>query len=396
MIPVLSKDITFNPIGKSDFFIHEEKYNHRIKISHDLYNFIQLIDNRKELEIIVSEYNLKYNSCITTDFAYDFLYHKLALFGIIEDAAVTVKSNLTPDYLKLSFIIINKKTVAKLTSFLRILFFPRVLWSMSMLSVLVLLTCFVTLNEEIFQTSITRNEWTFFILLSFIGVTFHEFGHAAAAHYYGANHGGIGGGFYLFMPVYFADVTDIWKLPKKERIIVNLAGIYFEFIYAAFLVFIGLLLNNQHLIILACVFSALSLYNLYPFARSDGYWVLSDAIELPNLMFHSTLKVKQVFNSKADWKAKDYFLLVYGLFNYSTLLYFFYFIVIKDPYSILYFPQNFIRLIKDIVFENSKLSFIDFSRLFIPMLFFCLLFRFLKKALPFLHRKIRKRLFSFS
>jgi putative peptide zinc metalloprotease protein len=390
IVPLLSKEITFNPINKNDFFIHQTTYDHRIKISSALYDFIQLIDNQKELKNIVSDYNVKYNSTLTYDFAYDFLYDKLAKFGIIESANITIKPNLKPSYLKLSFIVINEKTVSKLTKYLRFLFVPKVLKSIFVLSLVVLITCFLLFNDQILHTSIAKSEWLFFFLLSFVGVTFHEFGHASAAHHYGAKHGGIGGGFYLFMPVYYADVTDIWKLSKKQRIIVNLAGMYFELVYVIFLIFIGFILNLQLLIILACIFSMSILHSLNPFVRSDGYWVLSDAIEKPNMMSHGLLKIKQLFKPKTMWKKMDYFLLGYGLVSYSFILLFVYFVVIKNPDSILYFPQNLKHFVQNLFSTNSQFSLTELGKLFIPLLFFYLIFGLLKSFIPTLNWKKKK------
>jgi putative peptide zinc metalloprotease protein len=387
IVPLLSKEITFHPINKNDFFIHQTTYDHRIKISSELNDFIQLIDNHKELKEIVSEYNIKYNSSLTYEFAYDFLYNKLAKFGILENTNVAIKPNQKPSYLKLSFIVINEKTVSKLTKYLRFLFLPKILKSIFVLSFVVLIFSFYTFNNQIFHTSIAKSEWLFFFLLSFIGVTFHEFGHASAAHHYGAKHGGIGGGFYLFMPVYFADVTDIWKLQKKQRIIVNLAGMYFELVYVIFLIFIGFIMNFHLLIILACIFSMSIIHSLNPFVRSDGYWVLSDAIEKPNMMFHGLLKIKQIFKSKAMWKKMDYFLLGYGLVSYSFILLFVYFVVIKNPDSIIYFPQNIANFVKNLFTENSKFSLAEFGKLFIPILFFYLIFGLTKSFIPFLKQK---------
>lgn len=390
IVPLLSKEITFHPINKNDFFIHQIVYDHRIKISLDLYDFIQLIDNQKELKDIVLEYNIKYNSSLTNEFAYDFLYNKLAKYGILEKTDVAIKPNIKPSYLKLSFIVINEKTVSKLTKYLRFLFLPKILTSIFVLSFIVLIACFYAFNNQIIHTSIAKSEWLFFFLLSFIGVTFHEFGHASAAHHYGAKHGGIGGGFYLFMPVYFADVTDIWKLPKKQRIIVNLAGMYFELVYVVFLILIGFVMNFQLLIVLACIFSMSILYSLNPFIRSDGYWVLSDAIEKPNMMFHGLLKIRQIFKSKAMWNKMDYFLLGYGLICYSFILFFLYFVVVKNPNSILYFPQNSINFIQNLFSENSQFSLAELGKLFIPILFFYLIFGLVKSYIPRLKLLIKK------
>ena len=87
-----------------------------------------------------------------------------------------------------------------------------------------------------------------FFCLSFLSVTFHEFGHVTATEYFGAKQDGIGGGFYLFSPVYFADVTDIWKLKPNQRIIVNLAGIYFELLICTIYIILALSFNFKFLI----------------------------------------------------------------------------------------------------------------------------------------------------
>ncbi|QOG02388.1 peptidase, M50 family protein [Flavobacterium sp. MDT1-60] len=379
-IPILSNDITFNPINGEDYFIHQETYDHRVKISRDLYDFMQLIDNKKELKNLVSDYNTKFNSFLTNEFAYEFLFNKLAKFGIIEAENVVVKPNLKPGYLKLSFILINEKRASKITQYLKYLFLPKIIKSVSVLALIVLSISFYIFRNEIFYVGIGKAEWGLFFLLSFIGVTFHEFGHAAAAHYFGAKHGGIGGGFYLLMPVYFADVTDIWKLPKKERITVNLAGLYFEMIYAVFLIGAGLVLNYQTLIILACVFLLSTLNNINPFVRSDGYWVLSDAIEKPNMMFHALFKIKELGKPEIKWQKLDYFLLFYGIISYAFLAAFIYYVIIKDPGSILYFPQNVKNLIHNLFSEGVKFSIAELSRLFVPIMFFTLIFQLLKKT----------------
>ncbi|WP_394773434.1 peptidase, M50 family protein [Flavobacterium sp.] len=291
--------------------------------------------------------------------------------------------------MKLSFIVINEKVVSKLTQYLKFLFLPKVLKSIFVLSILSLVISFYLFSDQIFHASMAKSEWLFFFILSFVGVTFHEFGHASAAHYYGAKHGGIGGGFYLFMPVYFADVTDIWKLPKGQRIVVNMAGMYFEVVYVVCLIAVGLFFNYQNLIILACIFSISILHSLNPFVRSDGYWILSDALEKPNLMAHGFFKIKQIFKPKKDWVKIDYFILLYGLVSYSFIVFFIYFVVIKNPNSILYFPQNSKKFILDLFSKNSHFSLAELGKLFIPILFFYLLFGLLKKFIPILILKTK-------
>lgn len=377
-IPQLSKEISYHSFNKKEFLIHQTQFDHRVKISSELYKFLQLIDNKKSIELLVKEYNEKFNGFLSTDFAYVFLYENLAKYGIIVSDEIEIKANGKPSYLKLNFVFINEKTVSKFTKYLKFLFLPKVMKSLLIVMLIAIIASFYIFFNQIFYANIAKSEWLLLFFLSFIGVTFHEFGHATAAHYFGARHGGIGGGFYLFMPVYFADVTDIWKLPKSQRIIVNLAGMYFELIYCIFLITIGFLFQNYLIIILASIYSVSILHNLNPFARSDGYWVLSDAIEKPNLMHHGSQKVRQLFKSKKTWKIIDYFLLFYGFVSYGFVIFFVYFVVIKNPNSILYFPQNLTHFAQNLFASNSKFSLAELGQLFIPMLFFYLVFGLLR------------------
>lgn len=378
IVPKLSNDIIIHPLNKNDFFIHQTTYDHRIKVSSELNDFVKLIDNKKNLSEIVIQYNLKYNTSLTIEFAYGFLYSKLAKYGIIESNMIEILASTKPNYIKLNFIVINEKIVGLFTKKLKLLFSPKILKLTLLVSVIIIAISFYNLNMVIFQSTLPKSHWLYLFILSFIGVTFHEFGHASAAHHYGAKHGGIGGGFYLFMPVYFADVTDIWKLQKNQRIVVNLAGMYFELIYVASLIIIGLLFNFQQLIIISCIYSISIIHSLNPFARSDGYWVLSDIIEKPNLMQHGYNKIKEVFNPNIKWKKIDFFVFFYGLVSYLFITLFIYFVVVKNPDSILYFPQNIYNFMINIFIKNAEFSLSELGKLFIPALFFYLLFSFIK------------------
>ena len=120
--PQLSKDISYHPFGKTEFFIHQTVFDHRVKISSELYSFLMLIDGEKTLQVLVDEYNLKFKSFLTNDFVHDFLFVKLAKFGIIQNNAIEIRLNEKPNYLKLSFIVVNVKLVSKFTKYLKYLF----------------------------------------------------------------------------------------------------------------------------------------------------------------------------------------------------------------------------------------------------------------------------------
>jgi len=114
-------------------------------------------------------------------------------------------------------------------------------------------------------------------------VLFHEFGHAAAQLRYGLPAGGIGFQLYHYLPAFFANVSASWRLKPRQRMVVDLGGIYFQTLAGSLLYL--LYLKTQYLPLLTTVLVAdiLSVVTLNPFLRFDGYWLLADALAVPNL-----------------------------------------------------------------------------------------------------------------
>ena len=169
------------------------------------------------------------------------------------------------------------------------------------------------------------------------GVFFHELGHATAAARFGVAPKTIGFGFYLIFPVFFTDVTNVWRLNKHQRIVVNLAGVYFQLLFSALLIGVFYLIPAAHGLTRTLTGTVLSmnifvvLYSLNPFLRNDGYWVYSDFFEVPNLMSRSMLYPWRLLKLVApENKAfpttlsfpKDLALFVYSAANYGLSIYF--------------------------------------------------------------------------
>ncbi|WP_420644490.1 hypothetical protein [Candidatus Leptofilum sp.] len=118
------------------------------------------------------------------------------------------------------------------------------------------------------------------LLLAFF---FHEVGHATALLSFGGNPGGIGFAAYWIVPVFFSDVTAGWQLPRLERIVVALGGIYFHMIICAAYAMLYLITKWEplHAAVVAILVS--SLFTLLPVFKMDGYWITSDLLGVTNL-----------------------------------------------------------------------------------------------------------------
>lgn len=105
----------------------------------------------------------------------------------------------------------------------------------------------------------------------------HEYGHSVAAMSYGGKPGRIGVGIYMIMPVMFSDVTDVWRLDRRKRVIVDLGGIYFQGLFLLLCFAVNQLFVHNHILNIGILLSGFQiLSNLNPFIKLDGYWVLAD------------------------------------------------------------------------------------------------------------------------
>lgn len=119
----------------------------------------------------------------------------------------------------------------------------------------------------------------------------HEFGHSAASLYWNIKPKEIGFGLYLVFPIFYTDVSDIWRLPRMKRIFVNFGGIYFQMILSILLSFVFLIIDNINIsyVIFSIFISNLFMltYAIIPFFRNDGYWIYSDFFHIANLSYRS-------------------------------------------------------------------------------------------------------------
>lgn len=117
----------------------------------------------------------------------------------------------------------------------------------------------------------------------------HEFGHALCCRKLGAECHEIGVMLLMLSPTMYTDATDSWMLRSKwKRIAVASAGMYFESILAAFAVLVWWntgrgVLNALALNVVAVSSVTTVVFNANPLLRYDGYYILSDWLEIPNM-----------------------------------------------------------------------------------------------------------------
>jgi putative peptide zinc metalloprotease protein len=129
----------------------------------------------------------------------------------------------------------------------------------------------------------------------------HEFGHGLSCRAFGGEVHEMGALFLCFSPCLYANVSDAWTLPNKwHRIIISAAGIYVELIIAAVATFVWWnsaghpFINNMALNLMVICSVSTVVFNANPLMRYDGYYVLADMLEIPNLRDRSNRYLKNV------------------------------------------------------------------------------------------------------
>jgi putative peptide zinc metalloprotease protein len=117
----------------------------------------------------------------------------------------------------------------------------------------------------------------------------HELGHALAAKSFGLRVPTMGVAFLVLMPVLYTDVNEAWKLAdRRRRLMVGAAGVLAELTLAVWATLAWALLpdglaRQMAFTLAATTWISSVLLNLSPFMRFDGYFLLVDALDMPNL-----------------------------------------------------------------------------------------------------------------
>ncbi|MBP2301857.1 HlyD family efflux transporter periplasmic adaptor subunit [Azospirillum picis] len=117
----------------------------------------------------------------------------------------------------------------------------------------------------------------------------HEFGHAYTAKRYGCRVPTMGVMFLVLWPVLYTDVSEAWKLPsRRQRLSIGVAGIAAELVLAAYATLAWSFLpdgpaRSAAFLLATSTWVLTVLVNLNPLMRFDGYFLLSDLLDVPNL-----------------------------------------------------------------------------------------------------------------
>jgi putative peptide zinc metalloprotease protein len=122
-----------------------------------------------------------------------------------------------------------------------------------------------------------------------IAKVFHELGHGFAAKRFGCRVPSMGVAFLVLWPVLWTDTTDAWRLAdRRQRLVIDVSGMAAEIAIAALASIAWAALPDgparSAMFVLSSSTWLLTLFiNLSPLMRFDGYYILSDLLDVANL-----------------------------------------------------------------------------------------------------------------
>ncbi len=225
------------------------------------------------------------------------LAEKLAAQGLLAGSEHKAPPRRNPLLaLRWKVLVTNPAITRRITAPFTVLFEPWVMWPV--VACFVGVCWFVLFHKGVASATsdaFRSPELLLLVLaLAIVSAGFHEIGHAAACRRGGATPGGMGMGLYMVWPAFYTDVTDAYRLPRRDRLRVDLGGIYFNAIVAVATLGVWLLWRADALLLVIALQLLMMVKNLSPVIRSDGYHILSDATGVPDLYAHLLPTLKRL------------------------------------------------------------------------------------------------------
>ncbi len=154
------------------------------------------------------------------------------------------------------------------------------------------------------QAIFSPSNFFIFYICGVLTKAWHELGHAMVCKKYGGEVRTFGLMLMILTPLPYVDVSSsIGFSSVRRRMFVSAAGMMFEFLLAgiAMMVWVSTapgIVNSMayNIVVLASVTTLL--FNINPLLRFDGYYILSDWIQIPNLAQRSTNHLKYLLESR--------------------------------------------------------------------------------------------------
>lgn len=293
--------------------------------------FLRLLTQEADLKSADSQYTGS-----LTDEERSFLYDKFKEWGFLDSTSAETNGDSQKkwklnwkidDITAIKFLSVNPDSwLTSMMPVIRALLHPV---AIIFYSLLILTAGTLLVRDETIISGISLDQFGFgsyvmiYIMLLLTTVV-HEFAHGMACKYYGGRVKQMGVMLFYLSPAMYCDVSDTYKFKKKRhKLSVLFAGIFSQWIMTsiAFVLYYTLASYEMPIPVLFLYGIAnlgLSMINMLPLVKLDGYWMLSHGLGITNLRtkafqaFFKLLTPWRKSNRGAQSLKERSILLVYG------------------------------------------------------------------------------------
>jgi putative peptide zinc metalloprotease protein len=163
-----------------------------------------------------------------------------------------------------------------------------------------------------FENTIDPGNWGWLAVVFVVSKAIHESGHGIITKRFGGQVPEFGMMLLVLFPAPYVDASSAWAMPSKwRRIAIGAGGMIFELALATVAVYVWLATAESNNLIHQIAYNAMFtasvstvLFNANPLMRFDGYYILSDLLEVPNMAGRATNLLKFLFQRHV-YRLKD-------------------------------------------------------------------------------------------
>ena len=154
------------------------------------------------------------------------------------------------------------------------------------------------------QAFLTPQTWLWLAVAIGLTKVLHELAHALTCKHFGGDCHELGLMFLVFVPCLYCNVSDSWLLARRrERMLITAAGIWMELLLASVATLVWWFavdgpLRMVALSVMLVGFVSTLLLNGNPLMRYDGYYLLSDYLQIPNLGAESSRVLRETWRRR--------------------------------------------------------------------------------------------------
>ena len=297
-LPRLRTDLTISQQVTAEgviFVIKDPLLDRFYRFPEEAYFIASQLDGKTELEVVRKRTEEKFQTSVPPEQLSAFL-GTLTAAGLLDNGK---DENLKPPsrrvqgsllYLRFRFIDPDR-LFNYLIGKIRFCFTPQFLVLSAVIILSAVCVAFANWGDVVQNFSRLFQWWSFpvVLLVALVVVAGHEFGHGLTCKHYGGEVHELGFMLIYFSPALYVNVSDAWLFPEKsKRLWVGFAGPYFELFLWALATWVWRLTNTDTAInflafIVVVTSGVKTLFNFNPVIKLDGYYLLSDWLEIPNL-----------------------------------------------------------------------------------------------------------------